>query len=117
MIQLPAKEEIPQWLSYPGALLRVADLGLANLHPWLIMSRDQVLARLEGLRKRYPGRELVPFARRLDCDDLACFERSSPGTVVVIHDFASSGWENRKNFSSFEDWFRSAIDDMLTFEP
>lgn len=39
------------------------------------MNGDQVVSRMDGLKKRYPNRILVPFDRRIDNDDLACFEQ------------------------------------------
>ena len=54
--------------------------------------------------------------RRQDNDDLACFDPEKPGRVVVIHDFATEGTEFRKEYLSFADWFRQAIDDLILFE-
>lgn len=34
----------------------------------------------------------------------------------MVHDFAAEGWERRKRFSSFWDWFRAAVEDMVLFE-
>jgi hypothetical protein len=117
MIELLRTGEIPSWLEYPPTLLRLVRLGLINFEPWVIMPREQVLERIIGLRQRYPERELLPFARRIDRDDLACFEQSKPRAVTMIHDFAKSGWEQRVEYPSFKKWFNVAIDDFLQFEP
>ena len=58
----------------------------------------------------------MPFARRNDCDGIACFERDAPGSIVVFEDFQGMSFPENRRFSSFEDWVRSAIEDMLTFE-
>jgi hypothetical protein len=117
LIELLRVGETPAWFEYPPTLLRIVRLGLVNIEPWAVMPREQVLDRISGLTQRYPERDLVPFARRTDCDDLACFEKTVPRSVTVIHDFAKSGWEQRDVFPSFQAWFRAAIDDFLNFEP
>jgi hypothetical protein len=48
---------------------------------------------------------------------VACWELAAgDGTVVVVHDFASPGWEKRDHFSSFYDWLRQAIQDLIEFD-
>lgn len=106
----------PSWFRHSRDFLRVVDQGLVELTPWYLMEHAQVLDRVEGLKVRYPDRELVPFARRDDNDDLACWERDRVG-VVMIHDFASPGFEDRRAYGGFWDWFRAAVEDMIEFEP
>lgn len=93
------------------------DQNLVDLSPWYLMDHAQVLMRMQGLRVRYPERQLVPFARRDDTDDLACWEKDRGETVVVIHDFASPGHEERRVFPDFWSWFRVAVEEMIEFEP
>lgn len=95
---------------------RVFNLGLIYLEPWFLLKEDQAKAHLEGLQKRYPSRVLLPFARRGDNDDIACFEEGKGETVQIIHDFASPGFEQRQEFPSFWDWFRYAVEEMILFE-
>ncbi len=115
-IKLPEKSKLPNEFSYPETLLKVVRLNLINLDPWVIMNSEQVILRLDGLKERYPTRVLIPFARRLDNDDLACFELMKGESVQVIHDFASAGYEQRKEFTDFWDWFREAINEMIEFD-
>ena len=49
------------------------------------------------MKKRYPNRKLIPFAKRVDNDDTACFEIGKGSKVQLIHDFASEGFEQRKD--------------------
>ena len=100
---------------YPTPLLRVVGQGLTNLEPWHIMGRELAAARLAGLRARYKPK-YVPFARRQDNDDLACFDPSRPASVVVVHDFAEAGYEQRRVYADFWGWFRGAVEDMIEFE-
>jgi hypothetical protein len=101
--------------SYPKAYIKAIELNLVDLDIWYIMDDKQVLLRLDGLQKRYPKRKLVPFARRDDNDDIACFEIDGGGKVIIIHDYANEGWEQRKEFSDFWCWFESAIKDMVAY--
>lgn len=57
---------------------------------WYLMSKEQVEIRIKGLKERYPDRELMPFARRDDSDDIACFDTGKNNKVQIIHDFASA---------------------------
>lgn len=57
------------------------------------------------MQKRYPSRSLFPFARDDQSDDVACWEKGKTGKVILIHDFASPGYENKKEFESFDAWY------------
>ena len=112
---LPDPEK-PSWFSYPDAFRRFAESGISRFPPWRLLEPEHVLGRMNGLRERFPGRTLLPFALRLDCDDVACWERDRGQAVVIIHDFADPGWEQVGEFENFWDWFRSAVEDFATFE-
>lgn len=114
--ELPSKAELPNDFIYPGAFLRIVNLQLINIEPWMIMDKNQVLFRMKGLKERYPSRTLIPFARRIDNDDIAAFEVFKGEKVQIIHDFASSGYEQRGEFILFWDWFKQALHDMINFE-
>ncbi len=114
MADLLGPAELPPGFAYPHEFLRVVDLGLVNLEPWWIFDGAPLRDRVVGLRKRFPDRVLVPFARREDNDDVACWE-GAPPRVVVIHDFASPGFEDRGGFADFNDWLRQAIEDLIAF--
>ena len=113
-MNLFSTKELPDGFTYPAAFERVVDLGLTNLEPWHITLDVEFLrARVKGFRERYPYREIVPFAHRQDNDDVACWQVDRPGEVLIIHDFASPGYELNEEFPSFEAWFKSAIDAMF----
>jgi hypothetical protein len=101
--------------TYPADFRRIVDQGLINLSPWHIMPQALAKKRLEGVRQRYRIM-YVPFARRQDNDDVACFDPARPQRIFVIHDFAPEGSQERQAFPSFWDWFRNAIDEMINFE-
>ncbi len=110
--ELLKQNELPSWFSYPADFLRTIELGLVDLEPWRILEGDELVNRQLGLKDRYPERELMVFARRDDCDDVACWEMGVEG-VVIVHDYASAGWESSEGFKTYWDWFRSAIEDMI----
>lgn len=115
MKQLLTKNELPDWFSYSDGFLRIVNQGLLDFDPWIIMESDRLRVRYEGVKKRYPNRELIPFARREDCDDIACWEKNKDGKVVVIHDFSGDGYENVCEFNSFWDWLRSALETTIEY--
>lgn len=116
-MEILSPKEIPEWLQqYPPEYLRLIDQNIVKFSPWYFLDSKLARLRYDGLQKRYPNRHLFAFAARLDNDDIACWESGKPGQVLIIHDFASEGFANRKEFASFWDWFRAAIEEMITFE-
>lgn len=111
-MKLLSKSTLPSWFEYPNNFKRICDLKLIDLEPWLIMEGDYLERIFHGLSQRYSKRSLVPFAKREDCDDIACWEADYPG-VVVIHDYASSGFEDVKRYDTFWTWFKFAVDCMI----
>lgn len=107
--------DLPKGFEYPTEFVRVVELGLTNLEPWWIIEGDLLRDRFMGLQKRYEKRRLVPFATRQDNDDVACWDLDA-GDVVVIHDFASPGHEQRGEFPDFYAWLRQAVEDLIAFE-
>ncbi len=87
------EKELPKGFRYPSEFLTVIKQGLLDFDPWIIITGDRLKTRYSGIKQRYPKRELIPFAKREDNDDLACFEKGKG--VVIIHDFASPGYEGR----------------------
>ena len=110
------KSDLPEWFEYPNPFLKIVEQNLVDLSPWYILSKDLLKWRYNGLKERYPKQSLIPFAAKYDNDDVACWEQSNPEKVVIIHDFASEGWEKVMDFDNFWEWFRSAIEEMIEFE-
>jgi hypothetical protein len=101
--------ELDTSVTYPEELLQMVEQDRVSFAPWHLLSHEMALGRMRGLRVRYP-QKYVPFAYRQDNDDLACLLSAMPGKVVLIHDFASSGWEFRKVYASFADWIHDALE-------
>jgi hypothetical protein len=105
-------KSLPDGFEYPREFLRVLSLEHFSLEPWLFPDASIVEPHYAGLRERYPDRSLVPFSVRRDNDDVACWDLDSGG-ISIIHDYATSGWEQRERFDSFRDWMKKAVDDFL----
>ena len=98
---------------FPPSFLKVVELNLVDYEYWYLMNKEQILIRREGLQKKFPKRNLIPFARRDNNDDIACFEIGFEEKVFIVHDFASEGFERRQEFDSFWSWFISAIKELI----
>ena len=110
---LDIKKYFPDF-DYPKQLKKIAELDLADFDFWFLMDVELAKSYTEGMAKRFPARHLAPFAKRGDCDDVACFEMEKPGKVVIVHDFCDPGYEKRQEYDTFWDWFRADMEEMIT---
>ncbi|MBE7464607.1 MAG: hypothetical protein HS116_14110 [Planctomycetes bacterium] len=115
-IDLFSSAELPVGFGYPRQFEHIVELGLLDLEPWYVLHGKALRDAKAGLAQRYPERQLVPFARRQDNDDVACWQAGDSESVFVIHDFASVGWEQSASFASFYEWLRQAIEDLIEFD-
>ncbi|SDT07188.1 hypothetical protein [Microlunatus soli] len=115
--RLLASADLPDGFVYPPLFLRVVELGLVELEPWSILHGEQLINRVRGIRDRYPQRKLVPFARRVDRDDVACFDlATTASTVRIIEDFGEPGFELFESYDDFAGWLHAAVQDLIEFE-
>ena len=98
---------------YPEAYKKLVELNLIDFDMWYLIESEQATRRYHDLKQRYPNRQLVPFARRDDNDDIACFEIGKGDVVQLIHDFASEGYEQRGEFQDVWEWLEFAIKEMI----
>lgn len=107
-------------VTLPSGYQEAKNLNLVNLHPWHLVSDEEFDYLSAGVNKRYPARTVIPFARRTDSDDVACFVARDPeqgaGQVVVVHDFASPGYEVVIRMQTFWEWFRYAVNEMIEWQ-
>lgn len=108
-ITIIKNDEKPDWVEYPEAYIQLIKDVKDEFLPWYLMDEEQLIVRYHGLQKRYPRRNLFPFARQDLNDDVACWEKGKPGKVILIHDFASAGYEDKMEFDSFKDWYQFAL--------
>lgn len=112
---LPPSER-PSWVEYPHSFCRIVDQQLIDITPWHIMESRRVLRHSNGLAERYHSRELFPFAYRQDNDDVACWAKGMGERVFIIHDFASPGFEDNGAFDDVWSWFRSAVEETISWD-
>jgi hypothetical protein len=115
MENLLSENDLPRGFAYPREFVRVVELGLTKLEPWWILSGDLLQQRNAELAERFPARTVVLFARREDNDDIACWDTQS-GSVVLLHDYSTPGYEFREELADFNSWLRRAIEDLIEFE-
>jgi hypothetical protein len=115
-IKLISSEKLPSWFAYPPDFLLAIQEGLYQIGPWKILTGDVLAVWSEGIKKRYPQRSLIPFYRRLDCDDVACWDEKTFPKVEIIHDFCTPGWECAGSFASFNAWLEAAETDAIDYD-
>lgn len=104
----------------PAPYRWVLEKGLAGFEPWTALQPWYFLREAEVFEPTatWPAgpskARLVAFARRQDCDDIACFEFGSgePDSVVVIHGWTEEGYSIDSRHASFWDWMKTVIDDI-----
>lgn len=105
----------------PAGYRWLMDRGLAGfepnsrLQPWYLLPYDQVFSLSERWPRMTESARLYAFARRQDCDDLACFEVKADAAqagVVVVHGWTPEGYEIVASFESIWDWLRSVVTDV-----
>ena len=104
----------------PSTYWRLLELGLVDLGQWRVLTPGEVHALFGGINGRYPCRTALPIARRIDCDDVAIFVTQGPesevGKALIIHDYASPGYEVDSRFESIWGWLRLAVEELIANE-
>ena len=100
---------------YPETYNKLIELNLVDFDVWYLIESGQATRRYHDLKERYPNRKLIPFARRDDNDDIACFEVGKGEKIQIIHDFASEGYEQRKEYENFWKWLEVAVREMIEY--
>lgn len=115
-MRLLSEDQLPLGFVYPSPFLRMVERGIVHLEPWWVFDGEQLQSRFFGLSQRYLEQALVPFARREDNDDVACWDAQSGDQVFIVHDHSSAGWETRVVLDDLYAWLRKAVEDMIEFD-
>ena len=99
--------------NYPEGYKKLVELNLVDFDYWYFIPDSQFDYRYNGMKERYPNRKYIPFARRDDNDDIACFEEGRGDAVIIVHDFASEGYEERNTYADIWDWVKAAVDELI----
>ena len=112
---------LPNNFKFPQSYLDLVENGLPDIEPWwwLASHKDSAIYWADTLRKQFPSRTLVPFAKHSSSDDIACFDGSDTSNnpkVLYIHSFCSPGWEHRGEASSFAEWLQKTEIEAAEFK-
>jgi hypothetical protein len=82
--------------------------------PWYFLPQAEVFSVTGRWPNVRPDLSLTAFARRQDCDMLACFveSNSTPPSIAVANGWTSSGYEILNYHASIWEWFKLATDDV-----
>lgn len=95
------KLSLPVDFVFPPEFAKIVDLNIVNIEPWFIISPEKIVTLFSGLKEKFPTRCLIPFSKRDDNDDVACFEVGQKQKVFIIHDYATAGWEQHEIYDDF----------------
>lgn len=109
-----------QKFSLPVLYERMIECGMINLEPWALLRGSEQLQRMQHVGQVFPGWDLIPFARKTDNDEVACW---TGGNVVVIDDFdvvrdAGRAAVRRtiSEYSSMDEWLVAAVREFIDFD-
>lgn len=88
--------------------------AFTQLEPWYFLPDGEIF----DVTQKWPsGRDespLIAFARRQDCDDIACFDFSLGNSlkVVLIEGWSAGAYSVITEYTTFWEWMKSVIDDI-----
>ena len=85
-----------------------------SLAPWEMLDEAEIDAQTARLRAHRVERNLTAFARRLDKDALACFDKGPDGAgkaVLVLEGLDAPGGATERRYQGFGEWFDAALAD------
>ena len=83
-----------------------------SIAPWEMLDEAGIATYTAKLRERDPLRNLTAFARRVDQDAFACFDKSADGqgkSVLVLQLGNGRGQIQEHRYPSFSAWFDDAL--------
>ena len=90
-----------------------------SIAPWEMLDESEIESQTARLRERRPGRNLVAFARRLDTDAVACFDKGPDGAgkaVLVVEGLDAADGGAARHYAGFGEWFDAALADAQEYE-
>lgn len=85
-----------------------------SIAPWEMLDEAEIETQTDRLRERWPGRNLVAIARRVDTDAVACFDKGPDGAgkaVLVVEGLDAADGAAERHYKGFSDWFDAALAD------
>jgi len=93
---------------------RTAEDAMSSIAPWEMLDEGQIAIQTARLQNRLPGRTLIPIARRLDTDAVACFDKGPDGTgksVLVVTGLDDPSFPAEVHYPGFSAWLDTALAD------
>ena len=103
---------------YPKSFLNVVsiknikDIPYCEPYYFLGKFKDNIEFWDKIIKEQYAKRNLIPFAKDENSDDVFCFDGddvSGNPKVYIVHTFASPGWEDRGFFDTFDEFYEEII--------
>lgn len=88
-----------------------------SIAPWEMLEEVEIAAQTTRLDARFPGRGFVAFAKRLDTDAVACFDKGTDGTgkaILVLEHLDAPELTAERRFPGFVAWFDAALAEHCT---
>ena len=85
-----------------------------SLAPWEMLEEAEIAAQTARVSEQMPGRTLVAFAKRLDTDAIACFDKGPDGNgkaVLVLEQLNAPELRAERRYPGFSAWFDAALED------
>jgi hypothetical protein len=107
-------QDLPQGFIFPGAFVRIlSDSKIPYYEPWWFLNKfpDEAAGWLDMLRRYFPSRVLVPFAKYGIYDRVVCFDGtdvSGDPRVFYVNAGATPGWEDWGGEVNFAAWLERA---------
>ena len=83
-----------------------------SIAPWEMLEDAVIAIYTAKLRERDPLRNLTAFARRIDQDTVACFDKGADGkgkAVLVLRHFDDPAQTKEHRYPGFSAWFDDAL--------
>jgi hypothetical protein len=111
--QLIARHPGYRWVINRGLVGRTA---FTALQPWYFLPEEERYYATEKWPSGPNQAPLLVFARRQDCDDLACFEAGGSGAseAVLIEGWSAGrdSYDIVESYPTFWEWMKSVVGDI-----
>ncbi|MGI4787580.1 MAG: hypothetical protein ACRYFS_01875 [Janthinobacterium lividum] len=83
-----------------------------SIAPWEMLEEAEIAAQTARVQSQFPDRTLIAFARRLDRETVACFDKGADGTgkaVLVLENLNAPELAAKRHYPGFIAWFDAAL--------
>lgn len=110
-------EKLPPLFRYPDQFVQTAATMAPNhFYPWWFIQASTTAGQLSFELRQSDGRNLIPFAKTDEFDDIACFDGDDPsGNPRIL--IKSSTPDRVYGYSDFKEWLMVATRDAAALGP